>query len=152
VEPVDHLRDVLAQRLLATLELLELEAAQGRGHAPPDLSLIEVGELHRGAPDVADEAEGPRPAQHDALGREPRLLVPRNHVEPQPRAPRDLLHEVGPVQRLAHRGGGHGHDALEPHPPRERREPAERIERPRGPRVEPPVSRAAPSAHMIFSL
>ncbi len=73
---LDDAPDVLVERLRPAGDRLQAKGAEGRGHAPPDRPARDLGQFHRVAADIADQALGFRPAEQHALRRQPRFLGP----------------------------------------------------------------------------
>ena len=119
-QPRHHLLDVLAQSVLAAGYLLQPERPQRRRHPLADLAVRDLGQFHRVAADVADQAPGIGPSQQHPLGRQARLFLAVDDMHADAGFAFDAGLKGGAVLGLAHRGGGHAGQGLDPHAPSQR--------------------------------
>ena len=115
---------------LPALDAEKPQGAEGRGHAFAHLAVLQLGQFHRRAADVADKAVGARPAQQHALCRKARLLGAVDDPEAEAGLAQHVLPERGTVLRLPHRGCGHSRQRCSSHALREKGEPLEGLQRP----------------------
>ena len=122
-QPLQDRGDMRAQ--LIGRHLLQAERAQLRRHAPTDLAVRDLCQLHRVAADVADQPARIGPAQQDALRGQPGLLLAVDDVQFHARLLLDAALEGGAVLGLAHGGGCDAGQRRDVHAARKRREPGQ---------------------------